>query len=37
MTVWVALLRAVNLGTRNKVPMAALRASLQAAGPRCCG
>ncbi|SNY49639.1 DUF1697 domain-containing protein [Paractinoplanes atraurantiacus] len=32
MTVWVALLRAVNLGARNKVPMAALRAELEAAG-----
>ncbi|MEV4348324.1 DUF1697 domain-containing protein [Actinoplanes sp. NPDC049596] len=32
MTVWVALLRAVNLGARNKVPMAALRASLSSAG-----
>ena len=29
---WVALLRAVNLGARNKVPMAELRASLEAAG-----
>jgi uncharacterized protein (DUF1697 family) len=29
---WVALLRAVNLGTRNKVPMAELRARLEAAG-----
>jgi uncharacterized protein (DUF1697 family) len=25
MTVWIALLRAVNLGVRNKVPMALLR------------
>ncbi|XVU23954.1 DUF1697 domain-containing protein [Actinoplanes sp. CA-054009] len=32
MTVWVALLRAVNLGARNKVPMAALRAELETAG-----
>ncbi|MBM2617840.1 DUF1697 domain-containing protein [Actinoplanes sp. LDG1-06] len=32
MTVWVALLRAVNLGARNKVPMAALRTALEAAG-----
>jgi len=29
---WVALLRAVNLGSRNKVPMAELRARLEAAG-----
>jgi uncharacterized protein (DUF1697 family) len=29
---WVALLRAVNLGTRNKVPMAELRARLETAG-----
>jgi uncharacterized protein (DUF1697 family) len=29
---WVALLRAVNLGARNKVPMAELRAALEAAG-----
>jgi uncharacterized protein (DUF1697 family) len=29
---WVALLRAVNLGARNKVPMADLRARLEAAG-----
>ncbi len=29
---WVALLRAVNLGPRNKVPMAELRALLEAAG-----
>ena len=29
---WVALLRAVNLGARNKVPMARLRALLEAAG-----
>jgi uncharacterized protein (DUF1697 family) len=29
---WVALLRAVNLGSRNKVPMAALRAALSDAG-----
>ena len=32
MTVWVALLRAVNLGARNKVPMAALRTALAEAG-----
>jgi len=29
---WVALLRAVNLGTRNKVPMAQLRTLLEDAG-----
>jgi uncharacterized protein (DUF1697 family) len=29
---WVSLLRAVNLGARNKVPMPALRAALAAAG-----
>jgi uncharacterized protein (DUF1697 family) len=29
---WVALLRAVNLGARNKVPMAELRKRLEAAG-----
>lgn len=29
---WVALLRAVNLGARNKVPMAQLRERLEAAG-----
>lgn len=29
---WVALLRAVNLGARNKVPMAKLRALLEEAG-----
>jgi uncharacterized protein (DUF1697 family) len=29
---WVALLRAVNLGARNKVPMAELRERLEAAG-----
>ena len=29
---WVALLRAVNLGARNKVPMAKLRAQLEEAG-----
>jgi uncharacterized protein (DUF1697 family) len=29
---WVALLRAVNLGARNKVPMAELRAQLEQAG-----
>jgi uncharacterized protein (DUF1697 family) len=32
MTVWIALLRAVNLGARNKVPMASLRERLAAAG-----
>jgi uncharacterized protein (DUF1697 family) len=32
MTVWIGLLRAVNLGVRNKVPMAALREHLAAAG-----
>lgn len=32
MTVWVALLRAVNLGVRNKVPMAELRERLAEAG-----
>jgi uncharacterized protein (DUF1697 family) len=31
-TVWIALLRAVNLGARNKVPMASLRSLLAAAG-----
>jgi uncharacterized protein (DUF1697 family) len=31
---WVALLRAVNLGARNKVPMARLRTLLEAAGYR---
>lgn len=31
---WVALLRAVNLGARNKVPMARLRTSLEDAGYR---
>jgi len=29
---WVALLRGVNLGTRNKVPMAELRTKLESAG-----
>ena len=29
---WVALLRAVNLGSRNKVPMARLRAAMEDAG-----
>jgi uncharacterized protein (DUF1697 family) len=29
---WIALLRAVNLGARNKVPMAELRTQLEAAG-----
>jgi uncharacterized protein (DUF1697 family) len=29
---WVAFLRAVNLGAQNKVPMAELRAQLEAAG-----
>src|SRR5262245_47959108 len=32
MTVWIALLRAVNLGLRNKVPMADLRDRLADAG-----
>ncbi len=32
MSAWVALLRAVNLGARNKVPMADLRALLEQAG-----
>ncbi|GAA2621447.1 DUF1697 domain-containing protein [Paractinoplanes durhamensis] len=32
MTVWIALLRAVNLGARNKVPMAYLRDRLAEAG-----
>src|SRR5690349_11980212 len=32
MTVWIALLRAVNLGARNKVPMAELRSRLTEAG-----
>jgi uncharacterized protein (DUF1697 family) len=32
MTVWIALLRAVNLGVRNKVPMAVLRERLAEAG-----
>ena len=32
MTVWIALLRAVNLGARNKVPMAVLRGLLAEAG-----
>ena len=32
MATWVALLRAVNLGSRNKVPMPALRAALADAG-----
>ena len=32
MKTWVALLRGVNLGSRNKVPMAALRAALEDAG-----
>jgi uncharacterized protein (DUF1697 family) len=32
MATWVALLRAVNLGRRNKVPMAELRRLLAAAG-----
>jgi len=31
---WVALLRAVNLGSRNRVPMPELRARLEAAGHR---
>src|SRR5688572_9361209 len=32
MTTWLALLRAVNVGGKNKVPMAGLRAALEAAG-----
>jgi uncharacterized protein (DUF1697 family) len=32
MATWVALLRAVNLGSHNKVPMAALRRVLEEAG-----
>ncbi len=32
MPTWVSLLRAVNLGSRNKVPMAALREALSQAG-----
>jgi len=32
MAKWVALLRAVNLGSRNKVPMAQLRRALEDAG-----
>jgi uncharacterized protein (DUF1697 family) len=32
MATWVALLRAVNLGARNKVPMAQLRDALDASG-----
>ncbi len=32
MPTWVSLLRAVNLGARNKVPMAALRAALSESG-----
>ena len=32
MAAWVALLRAVNLGSRNKVPMAQLRRALEDAG-----
>lgn len=36
MTVWITLLRAVNLGARNKVPMATLRDRLAAEGlPGC--
>lgn len=34
MTTWIALLRAVNLGARNKVPMPGLREALTAAGLR---
>lgn len=34
MTTWIALLRAVNLGARNKVPMPALREALGQAGMR---
>lgn len=32
MTTWIVLLRGVNVGGRNKLPMAALRASLEEAG-----
>ena len=32
MTVWVSLLRGINLGARNKVPMPALREALTSAG-----
>jgi uncharacterized protein (DUF1697 family) len=32
---WIALLRAVNLGARNKVPMAELRTLLENAGHEC--
>ncbi len=32
MTTWVVLLRAINLGSHNKVPMPALRAALSEAG-----
>ena len=32
MATWAALLRAVNLGSRNKVPMARLREALEASG-----
>ncbi|HEY8408808.1 MAG TPA: DUF1697 domain-containing protein [Gaiellaceae bacterium] len=32
MATWVALLRAVNLGSRNKVPMAQLRRAMEDAG-----
>lgn len=34
MTAWVALLRAVNLGSRNRVPMPELRERLERAGHR---
>jgi len=34
MTVWVSLLRGINLGARNKVPMPSLREALAAAGLR---
>jgi uncharacterized protein (DUF1697 family) len=33
-TTWVALLRGINLGARNRVPMAELRAALEALGHR---
>ena len=32
MTGWVALLRGINLGPRNRVPMAGLRTTFEAAG-----
>lgn len=34
MTMWVILLRAINLGAKNKVPMPALREAMSAAGFR---